>query len=170
MLIPLVIGFVGNLGMAHPALGMLVTIVVSLCVVVIGIGRLLCLAAPATTGARGYILGAVACDLIVLILSVLPSQASITWLRVLLGAGGMFLFLLFLKQIANAKRRNDLAEQAQNIIYLQIGLMAAPLLMLVMLPGLGLLLLPLSLGIMIMSLASFFLFLTLIKELIDVLQ
>jgi len=134
-----------------PYLPMLCLLVGIVGVVIITVGRIFCLSIPQETGAKGLIIGAVACDVVVfgtsscsmVFLTLLRFSAGLAtseglsrmtalmgWIMVVgqirsvvtIGAG--LLFMLFLRQLAIYLKERELADEAKTLLLLGCGLFA----------------------------------------------
>lgn len=134
-----------------PYLPMLCLLVGIVGVVMITVGRIFCLFVPQETGAKGLIIGAVACDVVVfgtsscslVFLTLLRFSAGLVtsegfsrmtallgWIMVIgqvrsvatIGAG--LLFMLFLRQLAIHLKERELADEAKTLLLLGCGLFA----------------------------------------------
>jgi hypothetical protein len=90
----------------------------------ITVGHVVCLFVPDDTNAKGFIIGAVVCDLAVVGLRLFPFFLVVLSLQTL----GSLLFILFLRQLAVSLKRRALADEATTLILMGCGVFALSLL------------------------------------------
>lgn len=106
---------------ALPAAIIPITILFLIAYLLLTVGPFFCLTAPEETGARGLIIGSIACQILVLLESVLsflgialpPLISPLVSVLSLLGAA---LFILFMMKIASYIQRDDLRQSGRTIL------------------------------------------------------
>lgn len=133
------------------------------------VGRFLCLSVPEATGAKGFIYGAVGCDIAALAFSLTPlvyeAAAGYESASNILSLIGAILFVMFMKRVAGFIRRPDLAARAQSLITLGVTVFVLALLTAVLGMIIGPLVLVLMLAVIGIGIFMFFRYVALLRGL-----
>lgn len=92
------------------------------------VGSIFCLAAPARSGAKGFIIAAIVCDVVALLIGLgvefmQPGQtetAAMGWAAILVSVAGFFCFFQFLRKIAEFKKKRWLADQTSSVMWFAV--------------------------------------------------